>query len=266
MSKKEHLRKLHVYRPTAVEAGDRSFDDALRAAERDPDLKAFLRKEQDFDHKIRKALIEIPVPADLRDRILNAAPGGAPNSPLPRLLRFPPLAMGIAAILLIAAVGLILDLNSPELSPGPAPSQIPIVQAPNSAVPLAVVLLQNSSAHRSPMEFYAQDYQQLSRFVEERGARPPVNLPREHWRNLGVGCRVVKVINNNISVITFEVDGDIYSLYTFDQSMIPQMQAMRKPHLVSIEDEVFATWTCSGQVHVLRTHAGSEKVSGLLDI
>ncbi|MCC5833866.1 MAG: hypothetical protein JJU20_03955 [Opitutales bacterium] len=263
MSKQEHLKKLHIYRPSAMEAGDRSFADALKAAESDAELKAFLAREQQFDRSVQEALRGVPAPEGLRDQILKDFESSNKSGPS-KLLRFPSLAIGVAAVLLVATVGIVLNLSSPEQN-GTSNFALPLVQSPNAAVPLAIVLLQDNGIMRSPMDFYAQDYQQLASYVSERGARPPINLPREHWRNLGVGCKVVRVINNEVSVISFEVEGDLYSLYTFDHSIIPQMQHMR-PHVVTIEDEVFATWTCSGQVHVLRTSAETEKVTALLDI
>lgn len=261
MSKQEHLKKLHIYRPSAVEAEDRSFADALKAAESDSELKSLLDKELEFDRSIHQALKEIPAPEDLRGKILKNY--NLEKGKRSKLLRFPSLAIGVAAILLIATVGIALNLQSPE--PNTPPNTLPLVQSPNSAVPLAIVLLQEDFLRRAPMEFYTEDYQQLTDYVVERGARPPINLPREHWRNLGVGCKVVRVINNEVSVISFQVDGELYSLYTLDHTIIPHVQHMR-PHVVNIEDEVFATWTCSGQVHVLRTRAEPEKVAALLDI
>ena len=71
---------LGAYRTDARDSGDPFFAEALRGAERDPELAAWLKEEQRFDALMVKTLGQITAPAGLKEMILlNAKSPGNPS-------------------------------------------------------------------------------------------------------------------------------------------------------------------------------------------
>lgn len=61
---------LRAYRPDGSDAQDPAFADALAQAEKNPELRAWLKREEAFDRAIAGKLRDVQPPAGLRDAIL----------------------------------------------------------------------------------------------------------------------------------------------------------------------------------------------------
>jgi hypothetical protein len=70
-------RTLLAYRPDSVDRDDPEVAEALDLAQRDPALQAWLERHEAFQNTVRSELRSLPVPADLKARILSRSP--APN-------------------------------------------------------------------------------------------------------------------------------------------------------------------------------------------
>ncbi len=91
---------LGAFRPSGADAHDPAFAEALAAAERDPQLAAWLREAQEFDRAIAGKLRAVEVPPTLRAKIL--AGGRASQRPAWWLQ---PKVWAIAALLLLLVGG-----------------------------------------------------------------------------------------------------------------------------------------------------------------
>jgi hypothetical protein len=103
MNNQEAKFILSAYRPNGVDANDEVFAEALRQAERDPALRAWLASEQALDAAMVRKFKEIAAPAGLREAILT----GARVSGERRRFWNQPLWIGLsaaAAILIVASV------------------------------------------------------------------------------------------------------------------------------------------------------------------
>lgn len=105
MNNQEAKFILSAYRPSGNDANDEAFADALRQAQRDPALGAWLASEQALDAAMVRKLKEIAPPAGLREAILT---GARVSGSRPRFWN-KPLWMGLsaaAAILMVASIAL----------------------------------------------------------------------------------------------------------------------------------------------------------------
>lgn len=73
MNNDEAKFRLRAYRPEGQDAGDPTMSDALRQAERDPALRAWLAREQAFDAAVTSRMRTIEPPSGLREAILAGA-------------------------------------------------------------------------------------------------------------------------------------------------------------------------------------------------
>ena len=101
---------LSAYRPNGSDAADPLFEDALKHAKQDPDLEAWLDREQAHDAMIVRKLAEMMPPAGLREAILAGAQASASSRSSWR--RPTLLAVAAAAALAIIASGVMWTTRS----------------------------------------------------------------------------------------------------------------------------------------------------------
>jgi len=111
MDKETARMLLESYRPQ--DHADPMFTDALAEAARDPELGVWFAEQQRFDALMGQKFREVPVPAEVKVRVLADARAALPVAPRARW----PLALAAAAVL---AAGLLAWRNFAPVSPGRA--------------------------------------------------------------------------------------------------------------------------------------------------
>ncbi len=103
MDSREAKKILALYRPGGIDAADAKMAEALEAAQRDPELAAWFEQHCAVFNAIRGKLKEIPVPADLKRRIILEKPGYRRILALPVTVRMLAAAAAVAALIAVAA-------------------------------------------------------------------------------------------------------------------------------------------------------------------
>lgn len=101
MTSKDASFLLGSYRPNGADSTDPEFSDALAQAARDPALDQWFQDQRQFDSAIAAGLQSLPLPADLRSRILTG--GRISRISRPASWRLPRRLWAIAAMLLLFA-------------------------------------------------------------------------------------------------------------------------------------------------------------------
>ncbi len=279
MSNSHHKALLQVYRFGDSSAGDH-FVDALKAAENDPELQQFIDRERVLDAAIRQKFRKILPPADLRQKILDQQRTAKPTRAgkvIP--FQFANAWIGLAAVIALMAIGILaLQFNSQpgQISPEIAAATEPL-EVPQSAfmanetramenMPEQILFIRDNSVLSRQPEFYNNDFNELVKYVREHGAPTPVYLPSGFLEKSGYGCNAVKVKDVQVGMIFFRIGDHDYKLYTIEQARLPRCRERRLPSFHRMGDEIFATWTCNGQIHIIRTKAPEKNVKQLLDI
>lgn len=109
MDSQQAKRVLALYRSGVTDPDDTQMAEALEQAQRDPELAAWFERQSATNDAIRARLKSIPVPEDLRRRILEGHAGKS------RVLAFPkPAIFGLAAAALLALAFFLWQLFMPE--------------------------------------------------------------------------------------------------------------------------------------------------------
>ena len=103
MDSRQARKILALYRPGGIDAADAKMAEALEAAQRDPVLAAWFEQQCAVYNIIRAKLKEIPVPQDLKRRIILEQPGRLRTIVLPLAIRLLAAAAAIAALIAVAS-------------------------------------------------------------------------------------------------------------------------------------------------------------------
>jgi hypothetical protein len=102
MDSRQAREILVLYRPNTMDAADPMISEALEAAQRDPELAAWLEEHGAVYSAIRGKLKEIPIPADLKRRII------LDHASRSRVIKFPAAvkyALAAAAVIALTITG-----------------------------------------------------------------------------------------------------------------------------------------------------------------
>ncbi len=102
MDREQAKEFLLRYRPGCDDTADPQIAEALQLLDRDPELARWFEEQQRADETIRAALREMPVPADLKERILAEQKIVRPDFARSRLV----LVAAAAAVILLGAISL----------------------------------------------------------------------------------------------------------------------------------------------------------------
>jgi hypothetical protein len=101
MDSRQAKEILSLYRPGSIDLADPLMAEALELVQRDPELAAWFKQQCAVSSAIRAKLKEIPVPADLKHRILTEH---ADRQRVIHVFRPTLLAMAAAALVLLTAI------------------------------------------------------------------------------------------------------------------------------------------------------------------
>ncbi len=233
------------YRPGGRDAGEAMFGAALRQAQADPALGAWLARSQAHDAAVAAKLAEIAPPAGLREAIL----AGARVSRKAQVTWKRPvwLAMAAAAVVLISATA--------ALWPKRAAAQ---------ADQLANFALADSANERHGGHGEAAGaLQSLLSLSSTRLAR---GLPVDFATLRATGCRTVSFAGKDVLEVCFERNGAVFHLYVLRSSDFPRLPAGAEPVIARRDSLCCATWSDAGERfrYAVVSSAGVEAIRNLL--
>lgn len=236
---------LRAYRPNGRDAGDAVFCEALRQAQADPGLGAWLAREQAFDTAVSAKLGAVTPPPGLREAILTGArvSTAAPRrrwGPAPWLS----LAASVAVILAAAAYWI--------RSAGPARADLDQMTRFALADPF--------SAHTGP---HADKLGVFGAWLENPSNRISAGPPTDLAQLKAQHCRTVSIAGHEVFEICFE-RGSWYHLYLGRRSDFAAGKNAGAPAFVEQLQRSAVSWTDGQLVYVLVTRGGAEALRSIL--
>jgi hypothetical protein len=223
---------LGAYRPDGRDAHDPAFAEALAQAERDPELRAWLAREQQLDAAVAEKLAALAPPPGLREAIL----AGARASRQRRHWWTHPawLAAAAAAIVLLATVAVwwpraVIPADAPDLA-SVALSDLAGAHLLHQAHPGALASVQAQLVHATAP---------LSRSLRLDRAELQAH-----------GCRALSVGGREVFEVCFQREGTWYHLY------IARRGDFAPGELQARGDYAAAGWNDGENVFALVTHSG----------
>ena len=203
MTNEEAKRILSAYRPDGEDAGDRYFEDALKQAERDPEMSLWFDEQRKFDHSVAAALQGIEVPAEAKRETMTAVRMEAKVRPFPRWIA------GLAAALVLTG-GLVFAW----LAFGPTERWATVVSGDGP-----VRYFAEMTAQAMPFDYRADSVGDLSVWLQGRGAPYPNGLPESMGGAEAVGCQVFEGADGRtISLLCLVRNGEFVHLFVTEES------------------------------------------------
>lgn len=202
MTNQEAKRILSAYRPDGEDAAP-FFADALKQAERDPELARWFDEQRRFDHSVAAALEGIPVPPEAKREVLVAGRMEA------RVRSFPRWIGGLAAALILTG-GLVFAW----LAFGPEEPGATIAAGDGPAR-----FFVEMTAQAMPFDYRADSVSDLSVWLQGRGAPFPNGLPETMANAEAAGCQVFERADGKIiSLLCLVRDGEFVHLFVTEET------------------------------------------------
>ncbi len=263
MNKSRIKEILLAFRPGEGLEEDPEVRAALEKSLADPDLQNWRGVERAFDKAFAEKLDEIPVPENLADQILEAAANrpepvrtaSSPQLESSKITRWLHPAIFAAAAAIVLFLALSFTFWNPPQQPG--------VEGYASLVGAARKLQESVDP-----TFRSNNETALVKYIRERGAQAPQELPaRFSWKQ-SFGCQVFAVEGSSVSVVCFDTEkhGKMH-LYTFEKAAFPNTKVPREPVLGGDEaSRSWASWSSGKNYHVLLSDGSPENLRSALDI
>lgn len=251
MDNREAKKILALYRPGGIDAADSKMAEALEAAQRDPELAAWFEQQCAVYNIIRGKLKEIPVPADLKRRIILEKPAHGRIIALPVALKYLAAAAAIAALIAIAS----------SWFSTPAENKSDTFRHRMAAKAL----------RGYDMDFLADNQDKMRAEFLARKAPVDYVLSPNLTRLPGEGGAVFLFDNHPVEMLCLydgkDAQGRKNELWVFitSKSSIPNAPLPGKTEIVPVSDLMTATWTAGDKVYLLAVNGDAKSLQKYLE-
>ena len=231
MNNEEARRILALFRPQRDDPADPFFAEALKQAERDPELAAWLAEEQEFDRMVAAGVNAMVVPRGNRAAIISKARAGSKRA----------VSWAQAAVLAAAAlVFLALILNTWSRFVSPAVS----LEDYRGEIIGFVKLT-------PPLEFESHKAEKIKEWLE-RAQAPAVEIPAGLRELEPVGCRILAFRGRKVALICFDRGGGkLVHLVIVDRSVLQKLPSKDAPVFAPEGEWMTAAWQEADQAYLL---------------
>ena len=237
---------LRIYRPDSTDSADPQVAEALAVVERDPELDRWFREHCEVYTAIRAKLKQIPVPPDLKRKILLERPSGSRIIPLRNQWL-----IGLAAAALLMLVGVASFLLMPNR-------------------------LNTFAAYRDRMGRMAQrtynmtmtstNLDEIRDYLRANHADADYALTKEMGKLSGQGCAIVEWHKAKVSMVCMKTaDNKDLFLFAAKRSALPNAPVSNRPEFSPVYKFMTATWTKGDQVYILASAGDEASLQKYLD-
>lgn len=227
---------LQAGRPRPGDADEAAFQEALALAGADPELGAWLDRQQAVTDALRRKLHEVPVPAGLKERILA---GGVVTRPVKHRQRRQWLALAAGVALLLALGGWQLT----RFQPGGG----------RDYAALRADMTAFLSGYFS-LELHSRQLQRVKDHLATEHAFADYEIPAALAGQESVGCRKIDWHNGRVMLICFSVDHQLVHLFITPRTGVSPVPAANGQFAAAQEGD-FATvgWSDERNVYLVAT-------------
>jgi hypothetical protein len=252
MTSKDASFLLGSFRPNGADSADPEFSHALAQAARDPALNQWFQDQRQFDSAIAASLQSLPIPADLRSRILTG--GRISRINRPASWRLPRRRWAIAAMLvLFAGLAVQVSLRSRHAS----------AQWQNEAL----TALSGLVSGRENFDATSPRVAELQQWLRANGSPVTGDLPASLRHLASLGCKTVFWHGHPISIICFHgPGGEMVHLAMTARSSLDNPPPDSHPVYAMLDGWHTASWSQGSMAMMLITKAPESQLRSLLAI
>lgn len=227
-----------AWRPGHGDLRDPQVAEALEQARRDPELQAWLEKHAAFQRTMEKGFRQVPIPEDLRERILSGR----------RVVKVGFWTWRREWLSAAAVVMLLLGLAAFWLRPAPGDSfgefRERTVRGVQRVYPA--------------MDIVTNDMAQVRKFLASRNSPADYKLPVGLSRLPVLGAGILSWKGRGVSMVCLDsTDAGTLFLFVLDQSLV-ETPPPASPEFVPVFELMTASWTEGGKVFILAGSGGME--------
>ncbi|HUG10742.1 MAG TPA: hypothetical protein VMM36_07000 [Opitutaceae bacterium] len=248
MTNDEAKFTLQGYRPNGSDADDPAIAEALAQAERDPALRAWFEREQQFDTAIATGLGNVVVPHGLRDSILAGKKLSNAHRPVLALPWWAGMAAAVALTVGTLAVMQLVKAPPQELA------------SVNSVVDFAWTEM--NGAH--PRSKHADEYGEVGTWLENPETRLRNGMPLGLQTLIDKGCRSQRIAGALVVEVCFRRNGKIFHVYIAPRDSFHDRGLDTEPTFQQKGEFVTASWADDRFVYVLASKHGSDGLRAIL--
>ncbi|MDX2226994.1 MAG: hypothetical protein SFY92_07900 [Verrucomicrobiae bacterium] len=255
MTRDQSRHLLKAYRENGGEA--EHFAQALAAAQNDPELKQWLDDELQTDAALRVRLRAVPVPADLRQKILAAV---QKQSATPGIIPFyrHPVVLSMAACLMVA-LGLALYYKSHVR---PAVDQAVARLRFNDFTHDAFAFVQSDWS----LQYEGGDQEKVREWLRAHHAPADYIKPGGLEKLQGLGCRTLDWKGQKVSVICFLVSpGKEVHLLVINRDVFGDSPPAGRTFFASAGKWSRVAWTDENKAYLMAGDVPLEEIKKLLE-
>lgn len=225
MTRERAKELLELYRANDADRSDPFFSEALQMLEVDPVLADWFENEREFDGTVSRAVADVPIPADLKSRLLLHQV--TPTRPRWWHHALRPAEFGLAAaIAFLLAIGIAWLYVRP-----PVPS------------PFRAEVLQQTWLGRRHVDLETSNLPEIRRFIAAHDLRGDFKLPPELAAMRPHGCSLLSVKGRRVPYVCFIEGSKHLHLVVMDRTLFPDPVEMGTPDFETWQNWNTATWT-----------------------
>lgn len=241
---------LLLYRPGTADGEDPEIAEALALAERDPELKDWLRGHCERQSAARMKFRAIGAPAGLKEQIISE------QAAMERMKRW----RKKAAVAVVAALALVMTLGSLWFSRRTPDDTLAIYQNQMAGVAL----------RGYAMDVVTNDLEAIRAYLTQNRAPAEFIIPASLQKATLTGCAVEDWHDAKVSMICFrtgQASSDVASdlwLFVVDRNLVRKSSAGTTPQLSHVNRMMTATWIQGDKLYFLGTTADAQTLQHYL--
>ena len=241
MDQEEAKHLLECYRPSGLDGGDPQFQEALALTRRDPELQRWFASQQDLSIALSKKLQEIPVPKDLKTKILTERI----DHQTPRQHYFGrPLAIAAIVLILLTPLAYLANRFQPS-----RPTTYAALKQDMGNYLSGFYVLEKMSHDLDDLQTYLQSQHGLTRY----------DVPEALAQHPSIGCKIIEWHGQEIALICFVVEGEVVHLFAMDAVNFNDGPNTLVPEFEQVNEWATLTWTDAPK-HYLVSTRGDEAI------
>lgn len=268
MTREQAKTLLALYQPDHLDPADSDLAAALEWSLQDEELRHFRNELAAIDSEMRTALHRIPVPDNLRAKILSTAGdihsphvGEVPNPPQSWTRWLHLLPFGVAAALTFSLAIYHTFWHQPQTYNAASQTVATAGIVPN-ILPFADEFFRNHTPR-----FRSSDPDKVKAHLSANGGIIASKLPQAICWTQTVACDVIEHNGVIVSLVCFMVDSEhTVHLITLHQNDFPDCGLANKVTWHNLGDSAFAAWTHNDLIYILYSSKGEDNLRSALEI
>lgn len=221
-------------------------EEARVLAESEESLKSWQDGRRNFDEQVAGAMADLPVPADLRARLLALEQPKA-AAPAPSVKRRMDAWLATLAMAAVVAVGAVMLWESQDSG-----RAMPEWQRQSLA------MVEKIDSGGIPLDHFSSNLEEIKGLLVKHGRPVPTSLPSGVEAMTSLGCKTIQIGPREATVVCFEImPGKEAHLVVVnnDNGALPGAPPQRRPEFVERDGWNVVRWSDGPQCYFIATRA-----------